>query len=502
LISVRNGPGTTPVGREIVPLVELPGGSWSRTMRSSSDDRYQNRIAACCRANEPRACCDGVVNPARAGGGEKPRSARTSARDADRGLWQDLLRSARRDLQGTDVNRDYRVPYRITAPADPDLMSVNENTKPIRVFVHLAANFDARRWEQRWQSGRIIGINERMPYGYFRASEDGCVIVYSENKPSNLYEKLVRSWIMRVGKIDFFHAWQNRKEIFDCDVVWTHTEIQYLAILLLFRILFWKRRPKLIAQSIWLFDRWHGLGPLKRWILSRLISKVDVLTVHSPENLKVARVVFPKIRSELVLFGINTDEFGNLKKEMIHRPVRILSIGNDPHRDWPVLIRAVKDMPDCHLKIVSKNVSKAKLNSYSNIEALHLSSNNQLFDAFDWADFVVVPLKANLHASGTTVLQEAAIRGVAAICTDTGGLRAYFSDEEVYFVPVGDSSGIQKAIMKLSSDDELRWGLAARAQTKMKTGGISSRCYARRHAELSREALSRESGSWAAANVG
>ena len=94
--------------------------------------------------------------------------------------------------------------------------------------------------------------------------------------------------------------------------------------------------------------------------MSQLIEKADILTVLSPENLKVARSVFPNIRSELVLFGINADKLAPLKQEKVHHPVRILSLGNDPHRDWSVLIRAVKDLPDCHLKIASGKSIKEK----------------------------------------------------------------------------------------------------------------------------------------------
>jgi hypothetical protein len=60
-------------------------------------------------------------------------------------------------------------------------------------------------------------------------------------------------------------------------------------------------------------------------------------------NLKVARALFPHVRSEFVLFGINADEFASVKKEKVHDPVRIRSLGNDPNRDWQVLIRAIKD---------------------------------------------------------------------------------------------------------------------------------------------------------------
>jgi hypothetical protein len=37
---------------------------------------------------------------------------------------------------------------------------------PIRVFVHLAYGFGQQSWERRWKDGRILGINEPLPYGY------------------------------------------------------------------------------------------------------------------------------------------------------------------------------------------------------------------------------------------------------------------------------------------------------------------------------------------------
>jgi hypothetical protein len=122
--------------------------------------------------------------------------------------------------------------------------------------------------------------------------------------------------------------------------------MQYIAVLLLFQILFWKPRPKLIAQSVWLFDRWHDFSSIKQWLLSRLIKKADLLTVLSPENLKVARSLFPHVRSEFVLFGINADKLTPVKKEKSHLPIRILSLGNNPHRDWQILINAINDYSD------------------------------------------------------------------------------------------------------------------------------------------------------------
>ena len=153
------------------------------------------------------------------------------------------------------------------------------------------------------------------------------------------------------------------------------------------------------------------------------------------------------------------------------------------------------------LKNRFRQINQGEVKSIHNIEIINTSSADQLLDAFDWADIVIVALKPNLHASGITCLQEAALRGVAAICSDTGGLKAYFPDDEVYYVAGGEPSNIQKAIVELSGDDERRWGLAARAQARMKTGKLNSRSYARRHAELSRELLAPKALSSAAADA-
>lgn len=380
-------------------------------------------------------------------------------------------------------------------------MSVEGDMRLIRVFVHLSVTYGAKKWQDSFKNGKLIGINDRLPYGYYRAAEDGCQIVYSEDKKENRLDRSFRLWIKSIIGVDLVHAWRNRKGIYDSDIVWTHTELQYIAVLMLFHILFWKPRPKLIAQSVWLYDRWQDLGLLKRWVFSRLIAKADILTVLSPENLKVARTLFPHIRSEFIPFGINVDELAPLKKEKIHHPVRILSIGNDPHRDWQILIQSVKDLPDCHLKIASWKLNKEAIKYYNNIELLHISTDSKLFSAYEWADIILLTIKPNLHASGITVLQEAAVLGIATICSDIGGLKAYFSDEEVYFIPHGDASEIQKAIATLAGDDQLRWRLAERAQARMRPGDLSSRSYARRHAELSRELLAREPVPAASSNT-
>jgi hypothetical protein len=110
-------------------------------------------------------------------------------------------------------------------------------------------------------------------------------------------------------------------------------------------------RPKLIGQSVWLVDQWKDKLPHQRllhcWPIKR---NVDILTFPSPDNLAGARKLFPESRSELVLFGIPS-EAKHPPVPGSHKPVKILAVGNDVHRDWDCAIAALRDQADIELAI-------------------------------------------------------------------------------------------------------------------------------------------------------
>ena len=363
--------------------------------------------------------------------------------------------------------------------------------RPIQVFVHLAYGFGVQSWERRWNDGKILGLNEPKPYGYYRAETMGCSVTYSEHREESLAGKLLRLVLRVLLGFDLVHAWRNFDTMKDADVVWTHTESQFLAILMLFYLKRNVRRPKLIAQSVWLFDHWHRFAVPRRWLFSSLIRQADILTVLSPTNLAVAKRLFPKIRSELVLFGIAADT----KVEPAFRPVKgtlnVISLGNDVHRDWDLLIEAMASEPDWNLKIASQKVKPSSIAHARNIEVTSLRTNDELFALYRWADLLVLAIKPNLHASGITVLEEAALLGVPIICSDAGGLRAYFSDPEIRFVPPQDITALKAAIRQLAADPSARLALAEKAQARMGPSGLSSESYVRRHVEISRDLLGR-----------
>ncbi|MBB2201007.1 glycosyltransferase family 4 protein [Gluconacetobacter tumulisoli] len=368
---------------------------------------------------------------------------------------------------------------------------MNDAGQPIRAFVQLSYGYGATTWHARWQEGRILGLNEEYAYGYLRASEPGFTVTQSEDAPEGVPGRLVRYSVRLLLGFDFIHAWRNRAAIFASDVVWTHTESQSLAVQLLLRLFPRRRHPRTIAQSVWLIDRWSTESRKNRFVFRNLLSRADILTFLSPCNMAQAASLFPDQRVVLMEFGIRIDE-------MIARPphspapgtpVRVLSLGNDRHRDWTTLLQATSDLP-CQVTVATTDrAARRTLATAAHVTLATLSNNTELFDLYDQADLVVVPVGPNQHASGITAIQEATARGVPVIATDVGGLRHYFGDDAIRYVPVGDAPALARAITELAADPAAQATMVAHAQQRMRDS-LNSRAYVARHVALSRDLLS------------
>ncbi len=168
-------------------------------------------------------------------------------------------------------------------------------------------------------------------------------------------------------------------------------------------------------------------------------------------------------------------------------PIRVLSLGNDRHRDWNTLISATRNVPDIEVKLAT--VSLKPLADANNIAVVRAQNNDELFALFAWADIVVVALKPNLHASGITVIEEATIFGLPVICSRVGGLDAYFGREDIFYVDGHDPAQIRAAIQGLAHDDARRTALVRKARQRLYHDELTSKGYARRHVELSKQLL-------------
>ncbi len=138
--------------------------------------------------------------------------------------------------------------------------------------------------------GRLVGVNDETPYGYGRAEHMGCKVTFSHSRNENRLEAAFRLAVRVALGFDLIHAWRQRKAMARADVVWTHTESQFLAVAAVARRL--ANRPRLLGQAVWLMDRWPSTTPLHRALFRALARDVDVMTFHSPLNLARAREAF------------------------------------------------------------------------------------------------------------------------------------------------------------------------------------------------------------------
>lgn len=358
----------------------------------------------------------------------------------------------------------------------------------LRVFVHLAENKDAERWKASWADGSLVGINDDTPYGYGRANALGCVVSFSKAYPETMAGKFLRYGTRLLLGFDFVHAWRQRKELETADVIWTHTESQYLAVAAVARLKGFK--TKIIGQTVWLFDHWSKLSAIKRHLYSALIKRVDVLTFLSPVNMQVAKSHFPDADLRFIPFGIPSETMIQ-PRAPLPQPFRILAIGNDRHRDWKTLVDVVKQRPDFSLTILSGTVSRRLVAGIPNVDVRLAKSAAELIGAFAAASVVCVPLQDNLHASGITAIEEAVLAGVPVITSDTGGLRHYFSDKEIRYVPPGDLSQLLSALVDVAEQPDRAHQMAIRAQNRMGSGGLGADEYIRNHIRISHDILRR-----------
>ena len=354
----------------------------------------------------------------------------------------------------------------------------------MKVFVLLKAHFDTVDWRRRYELGEVPDI---VPYGYHHAADAGCEVRFSRPTPigKGLFG-LLRRALNRLLGCDLAHAFNNRTEFVrnNCDVIWTHTEQEHLAVRLLELLSMGHiKAAPMISQSVWLMDEWATYSALRRLVYRRLLKRSELLTFHSPSNAEAARKHHFGAPIEIVPFGVSYNSFpvARPRESRANLPLRIFSLGFDVHRDWETFAAAFGDQPDFDVRVGSRTYPKHLVRA--NIVANPLDMSGML-ENYSWADIVVVPLKKNLHASGLTVLLEAVSLGIPVVISDVGGLRHYFGDDQVTFVPSNDPERLYTTVRSL--DRAVTTAKAAAAQKRLLESDYSSRGYALRHVAISR----------------
>jgi glycosyltransferase involved in cell wall biosynthesis len=354
-----------------------------------------------------------------------------------------------------------------------------------KVHVHLFYGADPRFYRQ----GDDIGCL----YGYHHAESDAFTLSYSQDareaKPVRLVRRALKAWL----GFDIIHTWRNRAEMLRSDVIWTHTEQEWLSAALMLLLCGRKAgalaSPLLLAQSVWLLDKWPSYGVLRRCLYRKLMTRADQLTTLASENAKLCQGYFDR-EARPLLYGLNTRDFPvNAPTQWTpHTPLRIAAIGNDRDRDWETLIKAFGNDPRYTVKLATRRRIPASLRA-PNVEIALFSGIRKQHELYEWADVIVVPLRPNSHASGITVMLEAAAVGKPMVVTNVGALQDYFPADEAAYIPPFNPQALRAAVDRFAATPAEGLRQAQAAAAGLLSRDLTTQHYAMQHVRITQEML-------------
>ncbi|GII99187.1 glycosyltransferase group 1 protein [Sediminihabitans luteus] len=307
---------------------------------------------------------------------------------------------------------------------------------PARVVVVLAHEQDPERWRVRHDAGEVA---DATPYGYDTAAS-WFDLRWAASHPEGPVVRRIRSRIALLLGFDLLHVWRNRRLVRESDVVWTHTEREHLAVAALLVLRRRDRRPRVLAQSVWLWDRWPTFGAVRRAVLARLLRRQDVEVVHSTLNRADSEQAVPGRLVVSVPFGTTPPRAAHAEQG-----AEVVAVGNDTHRDWQTLAEAAGRLPAHRFRVVTTASRARQIAWPANVTVQGARSRDEIERIYAAATVAVVPLRENRHASGSTACVEARAAGLSLVVSRTGGIEPYAGPEARIVVP-GDGAALADAI--------------------------------------------------------
>lgn len=312
-------------------------------------------------------------------------------------------------------------------------------------------------YEARWADGTAP---DRRPYGTEHVPA-GWTFEYATASEPRFLGRIARFLHARLG-FDVVRALANVRTLRSSDVVYCHTEHEYLAAALV--LLPWRNRPLLVGQTIWLFDSWEAQPRWRRRLCKTLLGRVDLMIANARPNLESGRRL--SARSEHVYLPFGSSRAFDHVTRSPGRP-DVLSVGNDRARDWDTFADAMGTLPN----LTARVASKARVLVGGHDVSRPTRTVAELRELYGGATLLVAAVKENSYASGITAILEAVACRTPVIATRTGGLDEYFDDSEVTFVRPGSAVELAQAVEAVRADPQGAAERAGRARRRLDADG-------------------------------
>lgn len=320
----------------------------------------------------------------------------------------------------------------------------------MRIHIQLSPELDVQKTQHLYAAGLTP---DPIAYGFHHALNAGHDISFSSSALDGPAYQFIRKSIIKIFCFDLLHAFSNWKKINQADVIWTVTDVEYLGVLLVL-LLSNNKRTFVLCNNVWLFDRLATKNKIyQNFILKIIAKRGNLLTFHSVAHQRKAEKIMEGTNLETVSFGISDEAFAVRKplKGQAHATTKIFCPGNDKTRNWDAIYQAFANNSKFDVVVVCDRLPSSYFEKASNFSQVKSPTIDEFKNLYRSADVVVISMYENSY-SGITVALEAAAMGVPIVSTDTGGIRTYFDDDEVKYVPIGRPDLIRDAILDLTID--------------------------------------------------
>jgi hypothetical protein len=203
-------------------------------------------------------------------------------------------------------------------------------------------------------------------------------------------------------------------------------------------------------------------------VFRRLVKDLSLAPMSRGEEQGLRSQLGPLQDLDYIPFGVD-ETFWTPAAAVAGGEDYVLSIGNDPQRDYGTLAAAWQpDFP--WLKIVTRqgvSASDGDIEIISGDGPHHSLTDTDIRNLYRGARFVVLPLRQTTQPSGQSACLQAMACGKAVILSDTAGLwdRSVIRDGETCFLVRSESPGdLRRLVEQLLADPDRAAAIGARAR--------------------------------------
>jgi len=212
-------------------------------------------------------------------------------------------------------------------------------------------------------------------------------------------------------------------------------------------------RAPLVYVSVGLPERLERLDGFARRLHLRALRCADSFVAYGAREAEVIETVLggpAGVPVTFVPFGVDTTFFHPAAD--VDPDVDVVSIGADPHRDYPLLLRVARRRPDWRFLLVARAEQKRSIGEVPpNVEVETGIPFPEVRDRLARARAVALPVKDNSYSGATTVLLQALATGRPVVVSRTAAIASGY----------GLSDGANCLLVTPGADDELERALAA-----------------------------------------